>query len=253
MLAHALRQQGIPLSAGDRGYPTDGQATLDLNALVRGEKLDDCSGDSSRHAWSLPIFAVLQFAAAVQGTRRLASGQQRTPSTARTTTEQVIHPAEVLRPRSPAKRSSDAGPTRRSWQQGSSALKRTRSVSSSSVSISGRRERIGNQQGCRCGWLGRRSSSLVYPPGGRARGGLVDHVGHRGRRRGSLSSGRKDDRAPTGPACDGRSVAGASVLILRGLPSEASSCREESSSIAFARAVQVSDPRRPMLRPSPVY
>ena len=43
MLAHALRQQGIPLSAATQGIQQMG-GYLDLNALVRGEKLDDARG-----------------------------------------------------------------------------------------------------------------------------------------------------------------------------------------------------------------
>ncbi|MGB5265104.1 MAG: hypothetical protein WBN30_00855, partial [Polyangiales bacterium] len=65
MLAEALRQQGIPLSAATAGIQQMGDY-VDLNALVRGEKLDDAPA-ILRVTLVAPYLRGLQFAAAVEG------------------------------------------------------------------------------------------------------------------------------------------------------------------------------------------
>ncbi|MBW1757368.1 MAG: hypothetical protein JRJ80_14505 [Deltaproteobacteria bacterium] len=89
MLAHALRQQGIPLSAATAGIQQMGDY-LDLNALVRGEKLDDAPA-ILRVTLVAPYLRGLQFVAAVQGRGgwpAVNNAHRRPP----TTSEQVLHP-----------------------------------------------------------------------------------------------------------------------------------------------------------------
>jgi hypothetical protein len=89
MLAEALRQQGIPLSAATAGIQQMGDY-VDLNALVRGEKLDDAPA-ILRVTLVAPYLRGLQFAAAVQGRGgwpAVNNAHRRPPAT----TEQVLHP-----------------------------------------------------------------------------------------------------------------------------------------------------------------
>jgi len=89
MLAHALRQQGIPLSAATAGIQQMGDY-LDLNALVRGEKLDDAPA-ILRVTLVAPYLRGLQFVAAVQGRGgwpAVNNAHRRPP----VTSEQVLHP-----------------------------------------------------------------------------------------------------------------------------------------------------------------
>ncbi len=89
MLAHALRQQGIPLSAATDGIQQMG-GYLDLNALVRGEKLDDAPA-IVRVTLVAPYLRGLQFIAAVQsrgGWPAVNNAHRRSP----VSSEQVLHP-----------------------------------------------------------------------------------------------------------------------------------------------------------------
>ncbi len=93
MLAHALRQQGIPLSAGIQGIQQMG-GYLDLNALVSGEKLDDAPA-IVRVTLVAPYLRGLQFTAAVQGRGgwpAVNNAHRRPP----VSTEQVIHPEKYF-------------------------------------------------------------------------------------------------------------------------------------------------------------
>jgi hypothetical protein len=93
MLAHALRQQGIPLSAATAGIQQMGDY-LDLNALVRGEKLDDAPA-ILRVTLVAPYLRGLQFVAAVQGRGgwpAVNNAHRRPP----TSTEQVLHPEKYF-------------------------------------------------------------------------------------------------------------------------------------------------------------
>jgi hypothetical protein len=93
MLAHALRQQGIPLSAATEGIQQMGDY-LDLNALVRGEKLDDAPA-ILRVTLVAPYLRGLQFVAAVQGRGgwpAVNNAHRRPP----TTSEQVLHPEKYF-------------------------------------------------------------------------------------------------------------------------------------------------------------
>jgi hypothetical protein len=102
MLAEALRQQGIPLSAATAGIQQMGDY-VDLNALVRGEKLDDAPA-ILRVTLVAPYLRGLQFVAAVQGRGgwpAVNNAHRRPPGTS----EQVLHaekyfarePAEAIR------------------------------------------------------------------------------------------------------------------------------------------------------------
>lgn len=89
MLAHALRQQGIPLSAATQGIQQMG-GYLDVNALVRGEKLDDAPA-ILRVTLVAPYLRGLQFIAAVQargGWPAVNNAHRRPP----VSSEQVLHP-----------------------------------------------------------------------------------------------------------------------------------------------------------------
>ena len=93
MLAHALRQQGIPLSAATAGIQQMGDY-LDLNALVRGEKLDDAPA-ILRVTLVAPYLRGLQFVAAVQGRGgwpAVNNAHRRPPATS----EQVLHPEKYF-------------------------------------------------------------------------------------------------------------------------------------------------------------
>jgi len=93
MLAHALRQQGIPLSAATAGIQQMGDY-LDLNALVRGEKLDDAPA-ILRVTLVAPYLRGLQFVAAVQGRGgwpAVNNAHRRPP----VTSEQVLHPEKYF-------------------------------------------------------------------------------------------------------------------------------------------------------------
>ena len=89
MLAHALRQQGIPLSAATAGIQQMG-SYLDLNALVSGEKLDGAPA-ILRVTLIAPYLRGLQFIAAVQGRGgwpAVNNAHRRPP----VSSEQVLHP-----------------------------------------------------------------------------------------------------------------------------------------------------------------
>jgi len=93
MLAHALRQQGIPLAAATEGIQQMGNH-LDLNALVRGEKLDDAP-TILRVTLIAPYLRGLQFIAAVQargGWPAVNNAHRRPP----VSSEQVLHPAKYF-------------------------------------------------------------------------------------------------------------------------------------------------------------
>ena len=93
MLAHALRQQGIPLSAATDGIQQMGDY-VDLNALVRGEKLDDAPA-ILRVTLVAPYLRGLQFVAALQGRGgwpAVNNAHRRPPAT----TEQVLHPEKYF-------------------------------------------------------------------------------------------------------------------------------------------------------------
>ncbi|MGB3049699.1 MAG: hypothetical protein WBB42_01785 [Polyangiales bacterium] len=89
MLAEALRQQGIPLSAATAGIQQMGDY-VDLSTLVRGEKLDDAPA-ILRVTLVAPYLRGLQFVAAVQGRGgwpAVNNAHRRPPATS----EQVLHP-----------------------------------------------------------------------------------------------------------------------------------------------------------------
>ncbi|MCZ6808000.1 MAG: hypothetical protein O7F08_13665 [Deltaproteobacteria bacterium] len=89
MLANALRGQGIPLSAATRGIQEMGNY-LDVNAFVRGEKLDEAPA-ILRVTLVAPYLRGLQFIAAVHsigGWPSVNRAHRRPP----TTTEQILHP-----------------------------------------------------------------------------------------------------------------------------------------------------------------
>ncbi|MFZ1866297.1 MAG: hypothetical protein WAU39_18905 [Polyangiales bacterium] len=93
MLAYALRQQGIPLSAATAGIQQMGDL-VDIDALVRGEKLDEAP-PILRVTLVAPYVRGLQFIAAVQGRGGwpAVNNAHRYPPT---TTEQILHPEKFF-------------------------------------------------------------------------------------------------------------------------------------------------------------
>jgi hypothetical protein len=93
MLAHALRQQGIPLSAASAGIQQMGNY-IDLHTLVRGEKLDEAPA-ILRVTLVAPYVRGLQFVAAVQGRGGwpAVNNVHRLPPS---TTEQILHPEKFV-------------------------------------------------------------------------------------------------------------------------------------------------------------
>lgn len=93
MLAHALRQQGIPLSAATAGIQQMGDL-VDLDGLVRGEKLDEAPA-ILRVTLVAPYIRGVQFVAAVQarGGWPAVNNAHRDPPT---TTEQILHPEKFF-------------------------------------------------------------------------------------------------------------------------------------------------------------
>jgi hypothetical protein len=93
MLAHALRQQGIPLSAATAGIQQMGDL-VDLEGLVRGEKLDEAPA-ILRITLVAPYIRGVQFIAAVQrrGGWPAVNNAHRSPPT---TMEQVLHPEKFF-------------------------------------------------------------------------------------------------------------------------------------------------------------
>ncbi|MFW2386765.1 MAG: hypothetical protein ACN4G0_00390 [Polyangiales bacterium] len=93
MLANALRQQGIPLAAATAGIQQMGDY-VDLDALVRGEKLDEAPA-ILRITLVAPYLRGLQFIAAVQGRGgwpAVNNAHRRPPLTS----EQVLHPEKYF-------------------------------------------------------------------------------------------------------------------------------------------------------------
>lgn len=93
MLAHALRQQGIPLSAATAGIQQMGDL-VDIEGLVRGEKLDEAPA-ILRVTLVAPYVRGVQFVAAVQGRGGwpAVNNAHRAPPT---TTEQILHPEKFF-------------------------------------------------------------------------------------------------------------------------------------------------------------
>ncbi len=93
MLAHALRQQGIPLSAATAGLRQMGDL-VDLDALVQGEKLDEAP-EIVRVTLVAPYLRGLQFVAAVHGRGGwpAVNNAHRYPPT---TSEQILHPEKFF-------------------------------------------------------------------------------------------------------------------------------------------------------------
>ena len=134
MLAEALRQQGIPLSAATAGIQQMGDY-VDLNALVRGEKLDDAPA----------ILRVTLVAPYLRGSssRRPSQGRGGWPAVNNAhrrppaTSEQVLHPEKYFA-REPGEADRGSGEPAPSSPPDSIASRKIRSASSSSASTSGR-------------------------------------------------------------------------------------------------------------------
>lgn len=149
MLAHALSQQGIPLSAARAGIEQMG-SYVDLNALVRGEKLDE-SPAILRVTLIAPYLRGLQFIAAVQGRGgwpAVNNAHRRPP----VSTEQVLH-ADKYFDREPAESISvkDSAPVLRAGFE--RAAEDTLGELEMSVYL-GQRRRSGRDEDAAAGWGG---------------------------------------------------------------------------------------------------
>ena len=241
MLAHALRQQGIPLSAATAGIQQMG-SYVDLNALVRGEKLDDAPA-ILRVTLVAPYLRGLQFIAAVQGRGgwpAVNNAHRRPPASS----EQVLH-AEKYFAREPVEAISvvdtpqllDAGFTR--------AAEDTLGELEMSVYL-GQQEPSGTADAAAAGWAGDRV--VIYTRGEQT--AVVwwttwdteedaDEAFHAARRVSPDEETARVERK------------GRAVLIVRDLPPKLHRpVRNDFSS--FARALK-SRPAPPEMSPSLVY
>ncbi len=151
MLAQALREQGIPLSVATEGLKQMG-SLLDLDALVRGEKLDDAP-PILRVTLVAPYLRGLQFIAAVQGRGgwpAVNNAHRRPPST----TEQVLHPDKYF-----AREAGESIEVRDSRQVLSAGFTRIEEDTLGELELSvylGQRRSSGTHEQAAAGWAGDR-------------------------------------------------------------------------------------------------
>ena len=241
MLAHALRQQGIPLSAARAGIEQMG-SLVDLNALVRGEKLDE-SPAILRVTLVAPYLRGLQFIAAVQGRGgwpAVNNAHRRPP----VSTEQVLHPNKYFA-REPAEAISveDSAPVLRAGF--ARAAEDTLGELEIGVYL-GQRRQSGTNETAAAGWAG--DHLVVYVRNGAA--AVVWWTTWDTEQDADEAYRAARSVAPRGSASRVERK-GRAVLIVRGMPPKLHrSVRHDFN--AFARRVG-SRPAPPELRPSPVY
>lgn len=241
MLAHALRQQGIPLSAATAGIQQMGNY-LDLNALVRGEKLDDAPA-ILRVTLIAPYLRGLQFIAAVQargGWPAVNNAHRRPP----VSSEQVLHPERYF-----AREPAESVAVLDSPQVLAAGFERAADDTLGELELGvylGQRRKSGTDEEAAEGWAG--DQVAVY-----ARGHELAVVWW-------TTWDTEEDAEEAYRAA--RSVAvkspterverkGRSVLIVRGLPPKLHrTVRSEFTT--FARAIKAQPPP-PLLPPNPVY
>ena len=241
MLAHALRQQGIPLAAAREGIQQMG-SYLDLNALVRGEKLDDAPA-ILRVTLVAPYLRGLQFAAAVQGRGgwpAVNNAHRRPP----VSTEQVIHPEKYF-DREPVE-AIDVPEQRALLAAGFERAGRdTLGELELSVYL-GQGKESGTDEAAAAGWAG---DDLVVYRRGQELGVVWWTTWDTGKdAQEAFEAARRV--APSG-AKSAVVRQGRAVLVIRGLPPKLHRGLKTQFS-AFALTIEAQTPP-PMLRPSPVY
>ncbi len=241
MLAEALRQQGIPLSAATEGIQQMG-ALLDLDALVRGEKLDDAPA-ILRVTLVAPYLRGLQFIAAVQGRGgwpAVNNAHRRPPLTS----EQVLHPEKYF-----ARERAEPIEIPEIRQLRAAGYDRIEEDTLGELELSvyfGQRRRSGTDERAAEGWAGDRL--VVYRRGDRTAAVWW------------TTWDTEDDAEEAYQAA--RSVSprsgtarverkGRAVLIVRGLPSKLHRA-VRSAFTSFARRIK-GDPPPPALRPDLLY
>jgi hypothetical protein len=241
MLAHALGQQGIPLSAAREGIQQMG-SYLDLNALVRGEKLDDAPA-IVRVTLVAPYLRGLQFIASVEGRGgwpAVNNAHRRPPLS----TEQVIHPQKYF-DREPPERIDVAD----HQELLASGFERVEQDTLGELELSvylGQRNPSGTNDAAAAGWAG--DQLVVYRRGEEL--GVVWWTTWDSEAEAEEAYRAAQTVAPSGtPSLTDRK--GRAVLIVLGLPAKLHrSLRSQFTS--FARAIEAR-PAPPTLRPSPVY
>ena len=241
MLAHALRQQGIPLSAATEGIQQLGNH-LDLNGLVQGEKLDDAP-TIVRVTLIAPYLRGLQFIAAVQGRGgwpAVNNAHRRSP----VSSEQILHPDKYF-----AREPSEAIVVQDSPQVLAAGFKRVAEDTLGELELGvylGQSTPSGAADQAAAGWAG--DQLIIY-----ARNRQTAAVWWT-----SWDTDRDAEEAfqaarSVSPSAPNAMVErkGRSVLIVRGLPAKLHrQVRNEFSK--FARAVE-GQPAPPEIPPSPVY
>jgi len=241
MLAHALRQQGIPLSAATEGIQQLGDH-LDLNGLVQGEKLDDAP-TIVRVTLIAPYLRGLQFIAAVQGRGgwpAVNNAHRRPP----VSSEQVLHPDKYF-----AREPSEAIVVQDSSQVLAAGFKRVAEDTLGELELGvylGQLTPSGAADQAAAGWAG--DQLIIYARNQQTAAVWwtswdtdldAEEAFHAAR---SVSP-----NAPTAMV----ERKGRSVLIVRGLPAKLHRpVRNEFSK--FARAID-GQPAPPEIPPSPVY
>lgn len=241
MLAHALRQQGIPLSAATEGIQQMG-SYLDINGLVRGEKLDDAPA-IVRVTLVAPYLRGLQFIAAVQsrgGWPAVNNAHRRPPLS----TEQVIHPAKYFDREPPEAVEVSEHPRLRA-----AGFERVEVDTLGELELSvylGQGQESATDEVAAAGWAGdqlvvyRRSDQLA-----------VIWWTTWDTEQDAIEAVRAAKSVSQDEASFAVERAGRSVLIVRGVPPRLH--REVKSRFSdFAREVEAR-PAPPELRPSPVY
>jgi len=241
MLAEALREQGIPLSAATEGIQQMG-GLLDLNALVRGEKLDEAP-PILRVTLVAPYLRGLQFVAAVQGRGgwpAVNNAHRRPPATS----EQVLHPEKYF-----ARERAEAIDVPDNRQLRSAGFDRIEEDTLGELELSvylGQLRKSGTDERAAEGWAGDRL--VVYRRGDRS--AVVwwttwdteddaDEAYRAARSVSPRSSMARVERK------------GRAVLIIRGLPGKLHRA-VRSDFTAFARKIK-GEPPPPELRPDLVY
>ena len=241
MLAHALDQQGIPLSAAREGIQQMG-SYLDLNALVRGEKLDDAPA-IVRVTLVAPYLRGLQFIAAVEGRGgwpAVNNAHRRPPLS----TEQVIHPQKYFDREPP-----EAIEVPDHEEVLASGFERVERDTLGELELSvylGQLNESGTDDEAAAGWAG--DQLVVYRRGEEL--GVVWWTTWDTEKDAEEAHRAAREVAPSEtPSFADRK--GRSVLIVRGLPPKLHrSLRNQFAS--FARAIKA-QPAPPTRRPSPVY
>lgn len=241
MLAHALRLQGIPLSAATEGIQQMG-SYLDLDALVRGEKLDDAPA-ILRVTLVAPYLRGLQFIAAVQGRGgwpAVNNAHRRPPSS----TEQVLHPDKYF-----AREPSETIAVVDSAAVRKAGFERTADDTLGELEIGvylGQRTQSGQDAQAAAGWGG--DHLAVYARG--AELAVVWWTTWDSQADAEEAYRAALEVAPTDPRARVERK-GRALLIVRGLPPKLHRA-VRSEFAAFAREIR-SRPAPPEVRPSLVY